>query len=106
MLGWFADPFLSFGGGAAGGALAVSAAGREGEDRGVQPGDGRVSAGRAPVAVGAAGVCGDSGAGEGQHGGEGDLARGQAGGGGGAGGALTKGAAVMDKIFKKKTKTV
>jgi len=38
------------------------------------------------VAVGAAGIGGDRGAGEGQHGGEGDLARGQAGGGGGAGG--------------------
>jgi len=38
-LGFFADPFLPFGGGASGGPLAAGAAGREGEDRGVQPGD-------------------------------------------------------------------
>ena len=50
------------------------------------PASGRVFAGRALAAVRAAGVGGDGGAGEGQHGGEADLAGRQAGGGGGAGG--------------------
>lgn len=50
--GWLADPFPLFGGGAAGGSLAVSAAGREGNDRGVEAGEWGVFAGGAPPQCG------------------------------------------------------
>jgi hypothetical protein len=74
------------GDGSSGGALASGPAARQGEDRGVQGGKGRIRAGRAVSAVPAGGVGGDVGADEAEDGGEGNGPGVDAGGSGGAGG--------------------
>ena len=81
-------PGSSFGGGPAGCPLASGPVPGDGEDRGIQAGQGVIGAGGPVPAVPAAGVRGDVRPDEAEHGGERDKAGVEAGGSGGAGGRL------------------